>query len=121
MGSWENLGSGKPADLVCRHLQCLWQSAVTQLSVEDQRSIRGFQENRIAVVNEVLRIAQTKRDVAAASRWRIKRSDGKVIIVRNVFEKIVGGISKFAKAVDLAVNADPVHAGLPWAAIRFLL
>jgi hypothetical protein len=36
-------------------------------------------------------------------------------------EKTVSVLNKFVSVGDVAVNFDPVHAALPWAAVRFVL
>lgn len=36
-------------------------------------------------------------------------------------EKTVSVLKKFVSVGDVAVNFDPVHAALPWAAVRFVL
>ncbi|KAI0547823.1 hypothetical protein F4679DRAFT_552833 [Xylaria curta] len=40
---------------------------------------------------------------------------------RRVIENAVVVLSKFTSAVDVAVSFDPVHAALPWAAVRSVL
>jgi len=55
-----------------------------------------------------------------ANQWKLKWG-GKEINVREKAEKLVGWITKFKEAVDVAVQFDPVHAALPWAGIRFIL
>ncbi|KAI1733395.1 hypothetical protein F4680DRAFT_46657 [Xylaria scruposa] len=40
---------------------------------------------------------------------------------RRVIENAVAVLSKFTSAVDVAVSFDPVHAALPWAAVRSVL
>lgn len=46
---------------------------------------------------------------------------GEEIILRDVAGKALFWLSKFKEVGDIAVNFDPVHASLPWAAVRFLL
>lgn len=41
--------------------------------------------------------------------------------VRDILEKIAGFVSRYKDVVTVAVQYDPVHAALPWAAVRFLL
>lgn len=41
--------------------------------------------------------------------------------MRDVLENIAGWVNKFKEAGDMVVQYDPVHASLPWAAVRFLL
>lgn len=99
----------------------LWDKAIKALDPEDFQHITAFQYDQRKVLEEVLKEAQAKRDVAFAKRWTFKRSGGSVIILRDVFEKVVLQVSKYAQAVEIAANADPIHVGLPWAAVRFLL
>jgi hypothetical protein len=40
---------------------------------------------------------------------------------RRFVEKTVSVLNKFISVGDVAVNFDPVHAALPWAAVRFVL
>ena len=42
-------------------------------------------------------------------------------MVRDVFNGISTWIDKFKKVGDMAVQYDPGHAALPWAAVRFFL
>jgi len=36
-------------------------------------------------------------------------------------DKVMLWLDRFKQVGDIAVNADPIHAGLPWAGIRLLL
>ena len=53
-----------------------------------------------------------------AWKFRFRERD---IILRDVANKIILWLGKFKQVGDIAVNYDPVHAALPWAAVRFLL
>ncbi len=99
----------------------LWGQALESLHPDDKQQISSFQYDPKRVLGDVFKEAQATRDKTLQKRWRFKKSDGSVIILRDVFEKIVHWISKFAQVATVAVNADPVHAGLPWAAVYFLL
>ena len=54
-------------------------------------------------------------------RWKFTKKNGHVIIIRDVCEKIIKWIRKFKETGDVAVQYDPSHASLPWAAVRFFL
>ncbi|KAI0528187.1 hypothetical protein F5B22DRAFT_584049 [Xylaria bambusicola] len=41
--------------------------------------------------------------------------------IRDVLDKTISCLNSFKEVGDIAVNFDPVHAALPWAAFRFLL
>lgn len=69
----------------------------------------------------VLKDVEAARDLALRKRWKFTKSNGDVVILRDVMEKIVGWIQRFKETGDAAVQYDPAHAALPWAAFRFLL
>lgn len=64
---------------------------------------------------------ETKKQLCLKKRWKYKKSNGEVIIFWYVLEKVSVWVNKFKEVVDVAVQFDPIHASLPWAAIRFLL
>ena len=98
-----------------------WGKALQTLTDTEKDELKSFREDRRTNVQGALDEAQAKRDVVLRKRWKFERSDGTVIILRDVFEKIVRWISKYASGMDVLANADPIHAGLPWAVVRFLL
>lgn len=73
------------------------------------------------VQEAVLKEIETKRDLALRKRWKFKRSNGDVVIVRDVLEKITKWVNKFKDTGDVVAQYDPAHLALPWAAFRFLL
>ena len=46
---------------------------------------------------------------------------GKTVNLSDIAEKVTLGLDRFKAVADVAVNADPVHIGLPWAGIRLLI
>jgi len=53
-------------------------------------------------------------------QWKVK-INGKTVVVREVFGKMLDWVQKFAAVGNAAVQYDPVNAALPWAGFRFLL
>lgn len=98
-----------------------WTRALKMLSLHDQSHVLPFQSDLPSVMDDVLSEVRTKRDVAMSKRWKFKKSDGTVIFLRDVFEKLLVRVSRYAQVMDLVSNADPIHVGLPWALLRFLL
>ena len=41
--------------------------------------------------------------------------------LRDEADNVMLWLDRFKQVGDIAVNADPIHAGLPWAGIRLLL
>ncbi|KAH7459866.1 Vegetative incompatibility protein [Fusarium oxysporum f. sp. matthiolae] len=52
--------------------------------------------------------------------WKVTIGD-KEYSVRGLVDKTVNILNRFVAVGDVAVNFDPVHAALPWAAVRFVL
>lgn len=69
----------------------------------------------------MLKEIEAKRDLAIRKKWKFKKSNGDVIVVRDVLEKISRWIYRFKETGDVIAQYDPVHLSLPWAAFRFLL
>jgi hypothetical protein len=65
--------------------------------------------------------SEKSKEVCIEKRWKYTRKNGGVVILRDVFDKIIEWIDKFKQIGDTVAQYDPVHAALPWAAIRFLL
>ncbi|ETS83113.1 hypothetical protein PFICI_04989 [Pestalotiopsis fici W106-1] len=120
----------------------LWEDALSRLeqspSTEDRshaRALREFaQAQKISpstqygsvssgsndLIENVKREAELKRVEAEQKAWRVKVGR-RTIILRDVMARIIDCLDKFKEIGDLAVQYDPVHAALPWAAFRLLL
>ena len=98
-----------------------WKRACEGLHPNDKKLVFSLQAEPSDCLDEVVKEARTKRDLAMSRRWKIAKANGTTIILRDVFEKILNWVSRYTQVVDILANADPVHAGLPWGACRFLL
>ncbi|MCJ1435564.1 hypothetical protein MMC27_004938 [Xylographa pallens] len=99
----------------------LWGKALSQLD-DDVRTALNFSTlSNHGIVKAALRAAEEKKALCLQRRWRFKKQNGEVIILRDIFEKIISWIQKFKDVGDMAMQYDPGHAALPWAGIRFLL
>ena len=56
----------------------------------------------------------------AHTRWSWQYK-GRQIHLSDHMDKVLQLLDKVKSAGDIAVNADPIHAGLPWAGIRIIL
>ncbi|KAL8875832.1 MAG: hypothetical protein Q9198_005861, partial [Flavoplaca austrocitrina] len=99
----------------------LWDKAVQSLSDEDKQSINFSQTDKPTILADVLQAAEQKKQLCMHKRWKFTKQNGHVIIVRDVCEKIIKWIHKFKEIGDVAIQYDPSHAALPWAAVRFFL
>ena len=66
-------------------------------------------------------IIREKQALSNQKQWKLKRKDGREIVLRDVFNKITDSIVKFTEVGDVLVQYDPAHTAIPWAVVRFVL
>lgn len=71
-------------------------------------------------MEQALAAAQEKQRLCLEKRWRFTFA-GKEFILKDEADKVVSLLNRFKAVGDVAVNVDPIHAGLIWAGIRLLL
>ncbi|KAF2259869.1 hypothetical protein CC78DRAFT_585467 [Lojkania enalia] len=98
----------------------LWEKALSTLDPDIQSAIEYKPTGNSNVATAALRIVKEKRDLCLRKSWTFRMPSGK-LIVRDILDKIVGSIDKFIAVGDVAIQFDPTHAALPWAAVRFVL
>ncbi|ORX98360.1 hypothetical protein BCR34DRAFT_577292 [Clohesyomyces aquaticus] len=99
----------------------LWACAAAGLSDNDKQNINFNRPDKLNILAELHATAEKSRQRSVESQWKYTRKNGGVVIIRDVFEKIVRWIDVFKQVGDVAVQYDPAHASLPWAGIRLLL
>ncbi len=98
-----------------------WRKALDRLDPDLKTTLKSVATRKVDVVSAVLRAADDKRQLCVRKQWRFTAPNGKVIVVRDVLEKVVSWINRYKAIGDVASQYDPVDAALPWAAFRFLL
>ena len=98
----------------------LWEQALTSLEPE-LKAVLDVKCNKRQILALAIDTAEETKRLCMQKRWKYKKANGDVIIVRDVCEKIISWMQKFKDAGDIAVQFDPMHASLPWAGVRFLL
>ena len=66
-------------------------------------------------------LAQRSYQESVRKRWKYVRKTGELVIVRDLFAKIIKWLDIFKQIGDEAVQYDPEHPSLPWAGIRVIL
>ena len=99
----------------------LWDNAFKALKEKDKQNVDFQRADKRAILVDVLKEVQSKKRDCLARRLKYKRSNGDSVHLYDVCEKIVIWVNKFKEIGDVAMQYDPGHAALPWAAIRFLL
>ena len=99
----------------------LWTKAYNELPSEYKQGLGHNTDcDKSEKLEALLELALEAKRNNIESQWKLKWR-GKEVNVREKAEKLVGWIEKFKEAVTIAVQCDPVHAGLPWAGVRFIL
>ncbi|KAK7417633.1 hypothetical protein QQX98_004454 [Neonectria punicea] len=70
----------------------LWDKAFHSLNPDLQKGLDPKRTSKHDVLAAVLAEVKAKRDLSRRKRWKLTKSNGGVVIVRNVLEKIVGWI-----------------------------
>ena len=73
----------------------LWTQAVSSLSNHDKLSVDFSRTDKPAILEVILVAAEAKRQTCMQKRWKYKRRDGNVIIIRDVCEKLINWVRKF--------------------------
>ena len=73
-----------------------------------------------ASIKKAIDAAEEKKQLCIKKQWSMTIG-GKTIVLRDKVNTVVDLVSKFKDIGSIAVGADPVHAGLPWAGICLLL
>ena len=108
-----------------------WGLAYKQLLAENEPLVRHYQEVLKAAAiasddstadtqKQIQSVLALKRKQILHKQWRLQWGN-KSIRVRTQIDRIIKLISAFKEAGSVAANVDPLHAGLPWAGICFLL
>lgn len=101
--------------------QSLWAQAAATLSNDDQPPIDITQPNTTQTVDDILATAIQKQNECLEKRWKYRKRNGQVVILRDVFAKVVKWVDTFKQIGDTIMQYDLVHAALLWAGVRLIL
>lgn len=115
--------NGEPKPTVQRSdfVTSLWETAVANTQKRMPAELTNLK------APDILRIVRTEAEArgkdSEAKQWKIKLpgKDGHEIKLRDVYDNIISCATRFREVGDLAIQADPGYAALPWAVIRLCL
>jgi hypothetical protein len=97
-----------------------YEIAITKLN-ENERSQVDSDRLSSCTVHSVLKEADKARAERDESKWRYTKKDGEVVVLRDRFDKIIEGFTKYADCISTAIQHQPEVTSLVWAAARFLI
>jgi hypothetical protein len=98
----------------------LWEEAWKKLLVEDKEALQDLKSNKLECLEQLLKRTEESREYCRKQSLKFTFR-GKVVIARDLTDKLLTWVEKFKEIGDTMVQYDPVHAALPWAGFRFLL
>lgn len=99
----------------------LWDKAVESLDDKHKHNVDFQRTDKHAILADILEEIQKKKQACIERRLKYKRENGEFVVLYDVYEKMVKWVNKFKEVGDIAMQYDPGHAALPWAAIRFFM
>jgi hypothetical protein len=90
-----------------------------QLSILDDSNARGSGNIDLAF-ESAYKAAEEKKRACIEKRWTFNIGS-RTISPKEKAEQVVALLDKFKRIGDIASGADPLHFGLPWAGVSFIL
>jgi hypothetical protein len=75
----------------------------------------------LITLKDALAAAKASRDECIGKQWKIQRQDGRTIVLRDVFDRIVTWVEKLKDIGDLVAKLLPTYVELPWAVVSLFL
>jgi hypothetical protein len=73
-----------------------------------------------SALQDAFKAARDKQQLCEDKRWTFTFGRHTVRL-RDEADNVMLWLDRFKQVGDVAVNVDPIHAGLPWAGVRLLL
>ncbi|KAF5011288.1 hypothetical protein FDECE_2588 [Fusarium decemcellulare] len=99
-----------------------WKQAASLLNDKDRKLFESIDEggDSETMFADLQKAVAEKQRISQEKAWKITFG-GRRIVLRDVMAKIVTWLNTYKEIGDTIAQADPVHAGLPWATIKMLL
>jgi hypothetical protein len=103
-----------------RQWKMAYDIALEKLSVDERAQVDSDMASSCNIYS-VLDAASKAKAERDENKWRYTKSNGEVIILRERFDKIIEGFTKYADCISIAIQHQPEVTSLVWAAARFLI
>ncbi|CAJ0545119.1 Ff.00g085920.m01.CDS01 [Fusarium sp. VM40] len=99
-----------------------WEQGLSLLSAEDQKLVEDINErgDEKTVFAELQKAVIEKQQTSQEKAWKITFG-GRSIALRDVAAKMVTWLNSYTQIGDLIAQSYPLHAGIPWSAIKIVL
>jgi hypothetical protein len=97
-----------------------YEIAINQLD-KDEREEINLDGMSSCTIYSVLEAANKARAEREEDEWRYTKENGGVIVLRERFDKIIEGFSKYADTLNAALRHQPEAASIVWASAQILV
>lgn len=127
--AWLVEANGASSPAIPRQLQLLlagtsWAGALQLLPRRERETVKEHILPTADDIDSTLRDAfyatQDKQQLCEDKRWTFTFG-GHTVRLRSEADTVMLWLDRFKPVENIAVNADPIHVGLPWAGVRLLL
>ncbi|RDW58456.1 hypothetical protein BP5796_12386 [Coleophoma crateriformis] len=122
----QSSNTSPPQSTSAQTAESLWDRAIQKLNAADKETVSKLelmQTEQLPIeirMDKIIGLVKEKQEDCEKKSYKF-RVCGRDLILRDVAGKVIVWLNKFKEVGDIAVNFDPIHAALPWAAVRFLL
>ncbi|KAL5391936.1 hypothetical protein PMIN04_007501 [Paraphaeosphaeria minitans] len=104
-----------------RLAQDRWEKALRSIDDEDVQKLHVNGADRITILKHISVDVEAKKQICVAKHWKYTKSNGEVVVLRDVFDKIAMWVERFKQIGDVVAQYDATNMSLPWAGIRLVL
>ena len=94
---------------------------MASLNDETRSNVDFTCTDKLSILSELHTATEQSRQECIRKKLRYTRKSGEIVIISDIFSKVVKWIDLFKQIGDCVVQYDPGRAALPWAGVRFLL
>jgi hypothetical protein len=103
-------------------MSSLWEEALDGLNSKDKDDLMVVHDEKDAGPASIIRTVMERKEECVKKQWELyTNKQGEKIMVRDLLNKVSHWIDRFRQVGNSAVQFDPVHAAVPWAAVQLLL
>ncbi|RDW72196.1 hypothetical protein BP5796_08230 [Coleophoma crateriformis] len=99
----------------------LWTQAAASLDANAHLDFDLSQSDQNNIIQDIVISVQRRQNECLRKGWKYKNEKGEIIVLQDVFLKIITWVKQFIHVGVTIAQYDPAYAALPWAGVRSLL
>jgi hypothetical protein len=91
------------------------------LSDVERKNIDSGSHDKLKVLSDLQNLTVRAKEECIRKQWKYTRSNGKTVVLRDVFDSVLQWVEMFKKIGDVVAGCVPALVAPPWAGVKFLL